>query len=302
MFGSCRSFNQPINWDTSQVTDMGLMFAYCYIFNSSVTFTDTSKVTQMVGMFSITKFNQPLDFDTSSVTNMSQMFYSCSDFNQPLTNFDTSSVINMYEMFKDSPMFDQNIRTWNVSSSTDLTNMFSGATAMISRYSGVTGFGSADNNYTPTSTFFNITFTPLVDGTDGHGIKTIVAQWIADPTQSIFIDSTHTPYYGHIADWDTSQVTDMSELFKDKTTFNDALTNWDTSSVTNMSYMFRGCSIFNQPLDNWDTSKVTTMFNMFRGCSIFNQPLDNFDTSSVTNCLEVVPISINLLIILIPVK
>ena len=45
--------------------------------------------------------------------------------------------------------------------------------------------------------------------------------------------------YGRIASWDVSGISDMSELFKDFTTFNEDVSNWDTSRVTNMNYMFR---------------------------------------------------------------
>ena len=52
-------------------------------------------------------------------------------------------------------------------------------------------------------------------------------------------------------DWDrvvTSLVTDMSDLFKDATSFNQNISSWDTSSVTTMEDMFRGASAFNQDL------------------------------------------------------
>ena len=43
-----------------------------------------------------TAFNQPLNnWDTSKVTNMRGMFYSARAFNQPLNNWDTSKVTNM---------------------------------------------------------------------------------------------------------------------------------------------------------------------------------------------------------------
>ena len=46
--------------------------------------------------------------------------------------------------------------------------------------------------------------------------------------------------YGEMNTWDVSNITDMTELFKDKTTFNENISSWDVSNVTNMSAMFRG--------------------------------------------------------------
>ena len=93
--------------------------------------------------------------------------------------------------------------------------------------------------------------------------------------------------YGPIADWDTSQVTDMSRLFADATTFNEPLTRWDTSNVRSMSGMFGYASAFNQQLDHFDTSRVTQMSSMFYDASAFNQPLNNrWNTSNVVSMLE----------------
>ena len=49
--------------------------------------------------------------------------------------------------------------------------------------------------------------------------------------------------YGHIRVWNTSLVTNMSELFSQKRTFNEDLSRWDTSNVTDMGNMFIGCPI-----------------------------------------------------------
>ena len=54
-----------------------------------------------------------------------------------------------------------------------------------------------------------------------------------------------------ISTWNTSQVTDMSNLFQDKSEFNDDIGAWDTSGVTNMACMFLDASAFNQPLGDW---------------------------------------------------
>ena len=41
-----------------------------------------------------------------------------------------------------------------------------------------------------------------------------------------------------IANWGVSKVTDMSQLFKDRKTFNVDISSWNTASVTDMNYMF----------------------------------------------------------------
>ena len=81
--------------------------------------------------------------------------------------------------------------------------------------------------------------------------------------------------------WDTSEVTDMSELFINMNNFNKPLDRWNTSKVTNMADMFYECTQFNQPLNSWDVSLVTNMEGVFYGCVEFNQPLDRWDTQNV---------------------
>ena len=89
--------------------------------------------------------------------------------------------------------------------------------------------------------------------------------------------------YGHISTWDTSEITDMSKLFKDKHKFNDDISNWDVSNVTNMEEMFWGAKAFNHPIGDWNVSKVTSMFNMFCNAKAFNQPIGEWNVSKVTS-------------------
>ncbi len=114
-----------------------------------------------------------------------------------------------------------------------------------------------------------------------------------------------------IENWDTSMVTDMSEMFSQSNfteldlshfdtskvtnmyrmfSFMESLTSlnvsdFDTSNVTNMSEMFRKVnSLSNLDLSGFDTSNVTNMYNMFNKMeSLTNLDLSNFDTSKVTD-------------------
>ena len=54
--------------------------------------------------------------------------------------------------------------------------------------------------------------------------------------------------YGDISHWDVSNVTDMSSLFQNATSFNQPLNNWNVSNVKNMGFMFGVAESFNQPL------------------------------------------------------
>ena len=88
--------------------------------------------------------------------------------------------------------------------------------------------------------------------------------------------------YGHISEWDTSQVTDMARLFQDSI-FNDDISAWDTSAATSMFATFQNAKQFNQPLNDWEVSGVTNMLSMFAHAESFNQPLDSWDVSQVAS-------------------
>ena len=87
---------------------------------------------------------------------------------------------------------------------------------------------------------------------------------------------------GTMPNWDTSQIRNMENLFKDRKDFNADITKWDTSNVITMNNMFEGATSFNQPIGAWDTSKVTDMSNMFQKASRFNKDIINWDVSHVT--------------------
>ena len=84
-----------------------------------------------------------------------------------------------------------------------------------------------------------------------------------------------------IGDWDVQNVTNFSELFSGRKSFNEPLENWNVSKGFIMANMFMNCTNFNQPLNKWNVSSVTDMTEMFMNCANFNQPLDKWVVSSV---------------------
>ena len=62
------------------------------------------------------------DIDTSKITNMSGLFLN-SDFNGDISSWDVSNVTNMLLMFDDSK-FDGDLSKWDVSKVTNMSSMF----------------------------------------------------------------------------------------------------------------------------------------------------------------------------------
>ena len=115
--------------------------------------------------------------------------------------------------------------------------------------------------------------TPITQSTIG----TAVNAWVADPV------ATETTY-GHIKDWDTINVTNMSNLFRDKDNFNDDISGWNVSNVTDMSLMFYNVyKAFNQDISGWDVSNVTNMSHMFYNTKALSAPLQYWNTTKVTD-------------------
>ncbi|WP_188002540.1 BspA family leucine-rich repeat surface protein [Listeria monocytogenes] len=82
---------------------------------------------------------------------------------------------------------------------------------------------------------------------------------------------------------DTSQVTDMSNMFNFNATTSLDVSNFDTSKVTNMYGMFCGNAATSLDVSNFDTSNVTNMSNMFNASAATSLDVSNFDTSNVTD-------------------
>ena len=68
---------------------------------------------------------------------------------------------------------------------------------------------------------------------------------------------------GDFNDIDTSEITDMSDLFYYMDKFDGDISNWNVSNVTNMNSMFNDCEVFNQDISKWDVLNVTNIKDDF---------------------------------------
>jgi surface protein len=103
-------------------------------------------------------------------------------------------------------------------------------------------------------------------------LRAAVKEWLDD-------ESKAEKKYGHISDWDTSEVKNMREIFYKAESFNQPLEKWDVSYVTHMSRMFDAAESFNQPLDKWNVGNAADMSEMFWGGWQVNSLINTLETS-----------------------
>jgi surface protein len=97
---------------------------------------------------------------------------------------------------------------------------------------------------------------------------------------------------GNLNHIDTSEVTDMNNLFACENYFsanlnrsykflNPDISEWDVSKVKIMENMFRCCFKFNCDISGWNVCNVEDMDLMFCDCHKFNQDLSKWNVSKV---------------------
>jgi surface protein len=235
--------------DTSLVTNMSGVFRDATNVVPDLSTWDVSSVTDMSLMFHNNTFSNPdvSAWDVSNVTSFSHMFAGCNSANPDVSAWDTGSATTMQAMFLATQVADPDVSAWDVTNVTTVASMFRGSTGVTSPNL---------NSWVTTS---------LTD------------------TSGMFWSSTANPT---MTGFDTSSVTNMSNMFYGAINFNSNISGWDTSSVTNMQQMFRGAMSFNQDLSAWDVSAVYDFSGMFRGASSFNQDLSIWDTSVATTLAD----------------
>ena len=235
--------------------------------------------------------------DTSKVTNMNGMFYNTGSdklTSLDLSSFDTSNVTNMSEMFhatgSESDSFSLDISSFDTSKVTDMSGMF-----------GCVGDGNPnftlDLSHFDTSNVTNMSYMFERTGDDSTGIPLDLSSFDTSNVIDMSYMFSYTSFTLDFSNFDTSNVTNMERMFwaagYSNPNFTLDLSSFDTSNVTNMKQMFWAAggesdSFILNLGNNFDTSKVTTMFGMFSetggGSDSFTLDLgDKFDTSNVTD-------------------
>ena len=217
LFNNAYSFNQPIgDWDVSNVTNMNNMFFRTASFNQPIGNWDVSNVIDMGGMFAqALNFNQPIgDWDVSNVIDMGGMFAQALNFNQPIGDWDVSKVTNMKSMFLGAGAFNQSIENWKISSETDIRDMLHGSgleknTIKMEEFHYRLLELEKQNDIINTEKEFDIN-GKLIDhneiGFNDNQLKRAYEYWTENPEKA-------EVKYGHISSWDTSNVTDITEIY-----------------------------------------------------------------------------------------
>ena len=295
------------NFNTSNVTDMSLMFYYCSSLTSlNLSNFNTSNVTNMRRMFylcsSLTSLNLS-NFNTSNVTDMFQMFAYCSSLTSlNLSSFNTSNVTNMGEMFECcGSLTSLNLTNFNTSNVTNMSGMFGACTNLTSLNLSSFNTSNVTNMSLMFSDCYSLISLNLFHFNTSNVTNMFCLFYYCSSLTSLNLSNFNTSnvtnmeamFAGcsnltslNLSNFNTTNVTDMSDMFdgcSNLTSLN--LSNFNTANVNNMGSMFKNCSgLTSLNLSNFNTSNVTYMYSMFRGCSnLTSLNLSNFNTSNVND-------------------
>ena len=287
-------------------------------------------------------------WDTGNIRSLGFTFFGCEQFNANISGWDTSNLLSLNNTFQGAVSFDQDLNSWDVSKLRSLKDTFRNSVLFPATYSSYTPGEAYDLipewqlpyivNYRPllypappyftspeeytiaipgysgdlsnwdTSNVTNMSGTFADNASQDYTgpqepdylVDAGAIQWSlpkeyngANPNISTWNTSNVTDFSemfylnggfdGDISAWDTSSAVTMESMFQSAIYFNSNISAWNVSNVTNMKGTFASAIRFNQPIGNWNTGNVTNMENMFNAAVAFNQDISDWDTSNVTN-------------------
>ena len=315
MFSHCSGLTSldVSSFNTSNVTDMRTMFYGCSNLTSlDLSNFNTTKVTSMSNMFIDCSGLTSLDlsnFNTANVKEMSWMFYGC----RSLTTIYAGSGWSTAAVTSSANMF------WNCTSLVGGQGTTFDASHIDKTYARIDGGPSnpgyftekkeAYACYTPsnttltfyydsqrnsrTGTTYDLNTDDNNPGWKSDGTNTSVTRVVFDPSFAAARPTTTYRWFNNMTGLttisglnylNTSEVTNMQNMFSGSGLTSLDLSGFNTANVTDMSYMFYNCSnLRSLDVSGFNTSNVTDMRTMFYGCSnLTSLDVSSFNTSSAT--------------------
>ena len=262
----------------------------------------------MSSMFSGNILIRNLDlssFDTSKVTSVENLFSGATNLEElNLSNWNLSSLSNQSgpQIFNDAVnilsinmtnfVFPQNSSFFFSAGLTKLNNIIldnvdtSNTTNMNSMFSGCSSLTTLDLSDFDTENLESISnIFGFINGLQ----KLDLSNWKFN--DNISANFTSNTFLGALSSLeliltnvDTSNVTDMSQMFAELHVSTLDLSDFDTENVVNMNKMFYNIPLKELDLSNFDTHNVTDISDIFNGAtSLQTLNLSNWNLSSLTS-------------------
>jgi surface protein len=268
-FENCENLKSvnSMNWKTSNVLVTKRMFFNCKSLTHGLSLMNINSVVDASEMFDgCTYFNEDLNsWNTSNIKFMNRMFAGCRNFKGPISSWNTSNVLNlsgMFDMFdaeqfnetnpylgagytpgslatkeilKDNGLLDY--IAWNTSNVKDFSYMFRNFSFLIADTPGISNW-NLDNAENIQGMFRNADM--FWCNADFHND---LGSQINGNLESLAVKQVSLQSLNYYS-WNTSNVSNMSELFMNAKQFNDDISTWDFSSVRKTNSQVGGIEFF----------------------------------------------------------
>lgn len=231
-------------WDTSNVTNMNMMFQEAKGINEStmgIADWDVSNVKTAESMFlgSTSNGADLSQWKFSNLTSTKQMFLN-SDFNGDISDWDTSKVESTEGMFISS-QFNGDISEWDTSSLTNMKQMFSGSKFNNGYPAGASGAVGADVG---------------LNKWDTSNVTAMNSAFAGDSS-----------FNQDISEWDVTAVTSMYQMFGGASSFDRDLSKWSPQNTADFAGVFAGTKV-SADLSKWNVDSATRWWNFAVGTPI----------------------------------
>ena len=243
--------NWALDWDTSNVQNMSYLFSetFCPTF-PDISKWNTSKVTNMKGMFAFCNGHTTLPdiskWNVSNVTDMSNLFHGLrSDCLPDISKWNTSKVTNMDELFDDvSIQKTPDISNWNTSNVTSMSSMFLYfcCGCNIKEYDELKDFPDISKWNVANVTNMNHMFALIRCKKFPDISKWNVANVI---NMNHMFAHIHCKKFPDISKWNVAKVKYMYSMFYSQNVVNPFMyiSNWDVSNVIESDEFYDGFSL-----------------------------------------------------------